>query len=83
MKMPPSVYTPAPKNYRMAQWLRFFFRRLVVQIAPPENLGFGLRQVVVLECGHSFHVKPRKRLFKRMGCAGCALEWVKRLRDED
>ena len=78
MKMPPSVYTPAPWSHRVAQWLRFFFRRLVVQITPPENLGFGLRQVVVLECGHNFHIKPRRKLLKWKGCAACALEWVKR-----
>ena len=71
--MPRSVYAPAPWKYRVAHWLRFFFRRGVVSLEPPENLGYGLRQVVTLDCGHVFHRKP-----KRTSCAACAVAWLKR-----
>lgn len=68
----PEWHKPAPFAYRVAHWLRFCSPRKVVASEPPENLGMGLRVVLTVECGHAFHVKPRKRLPKRWFCAVCA-----------
>lgn len=73
-----TVYKPAPFSHQLARWLRFFFRRRVTKVSSPEDLGLGLRQVLVLECGHSFHAKPKAHYWSQMGCAACAHEWVKR-----
>ena len=73
-----AVYTPAPRSHRIGHLVRFFFPRRVTKTTPPEDLGLGLRQVVVLECGHSFHTKPKPNDPKRMGCEACAAEWAKR-----
>jgi hypothetical protein len=67
----PQWYSPAPLLYRLAHWLRCFFRRKVVSSESPE-LGIGSRLVVTLSCGHAFHLKPGKRLPRRHGCAACA-----------
>jgi hypothetical protein len=73
---------PAPLSLHVSQWLRFFFPRGVVKSRPPENLGMGLRIVLELECGHSFHIKP-PCVPAWWFCAACAHAWVKRRRPEE
>ena len=45
----------------------------VVGCEAPVNLGKGPRRVLILECGHTYHVAPTAGLPRTYACPACCL----------